>query len=181
MDKLFELSSYIDRLIDEYGMAEMFNDVVAGIDELLLIYQTGRSPSPEPFSDRVAEIVEIENQEGMDGGRKTRGQMTPATLARLEARLATQPQLEPIRFDSETEEDFVAQLPPYLIELSAPQQRQFILEMVEKYYEEQARLLEEFEAEMKAEMNGAGRIDCYSQCHDCGCDSYRDFNSLHAM
>ena len=27
---------------------------------------------------------------------------------------------------------------------------------------------------------GAGRIDGYSQSHDCGCDSYRDFNALHA-
>ena len=29
--------------------------------------------------------------------------------------------------------------------------------------------------------SGAGRFDGYSQCHDCGCDSYRDFNALHAM
>ena len=29
--------------------------------------------------------------------------------------------------------------------------------------------------------SGAGRFDGYSQCHDCGCDSYRDFNGLHAM
>jgi hypothetical protein len=28
---------------------------------------------------------------------------------------------------------------------------------------------------------GAGRNDCYNECSDCGCDSYRDFNALHAM
>jgi hypothetical protein len=28
---------------------------------------------------------------------------------------------------------------------------------------------------------GAGRMDGYNQCHDCGCDSYRDFNALHEL
>ena len=28
---------------------------------------------------------------------------------------------------------------------------------------------------------GAGRSDCYNECSECGCDSYRDFNALHAM
>ena len=41
---------------------------------------------------------------------------------------------------------------------------------------------EQLRREMGIEQaSGAGRFDGYSRCHDCGCDSYRDFNALHAM
>lgn len=40
---------------------------------------------------------------------------------------------------------------------------------------------EQLRREMGIEQaSGAGRFDGYSRCHDCGCDSYRDFNALHA-
>ena len=172
VSRLEGLSNYIDGLIEQHGMAEMFDVLIGQIDETLLFYQME-----------------------MEGGRKTREQMTPATLARLEAQLARQTPLEPIRFDLESEADFVAQLPPYLIGKSPTEQRQFITDMVKQYYEEQERILAEMEAEMEAKGDfdyeddgynpfgsiGGSRMDCYSQRHDCGCDSFRDFNSLHAM
>jgi hypothetical protein len=51
--------------------------------------------------------------------------------------------------------------------------------MIEYYTQTEENLRREMG--IMDEPSGGGRFDCYSRCHDCGCDSYRDFNALHAM